>query len=180
MFHKPRTTSNHQKLEEARTDPSREVSDATWPWWQLDPGLLDYRTVIQQSAVLLSPPLWYFVTCTLYSVTPWTIAQQAPLSMEFSREEHWSRLPSNPGIEPGSPALQAESLLSEPPGKLTVTGAPGDSRPHNLALVDREHEEQLDQWYKPTASSSFAPESHSFLCLLPFTRISLLVLSETV
>ena len=78
-------------------------------------------------------------------MTPWTVAQQAPLSVEFSREEHWSRLPSNPGIEPGSPALQAESLLSEPPGKLTVTGAPGDSRPHNLALVDREHEEQLDQ-----------------------------------
>ena len=84
-------------------------------------------------------------------MTPWTVAQQAPLSMEFSRQEHWSRLPfpspgnlPNPGIEPGSPALQAESSLSEPPGKLTVTGAPGDSRLHNLALADREHEKQLD------------------------------------
>ena len=55
--------------------------------------------------------------------TPWTIAHQAPPSMEFSRQEHWSGLPfpsagdlPNPGIEPGSPALWAEALLSEPPG----------------------------------------------------------------
>ena len=44
--------------------------------------------------------------------------------MEFSRQEYWSGLPftsaadlPNPGIEPGSPALQADSLPSEPPGK---------------------------------------------------------------
>ena len=56
--------------------------------------------------------------------TPWTVAHQAPLSMGFSRQEHRSGLPfpspgdlSNPGIKPGSPALQAYSLLSEPPGK---------------------------------------------------------------
>ena len=56
--------------------------------------------------------------------TPWTIAQQAPPSMGFSRQEYWSGLPfpspgdlSNPGIEPGSPALQADALPSEPPGK---------------------------------------------------------------
>ena len=49
-------------------------------------------------------------------VTPWTVARQAPLSMGFSRQEYWSGLsfPSpgdlpNPGIEPGSPALQADS-----------------------------------------------------------------------
>ena len=52
------------------------------------------------------------------------IAHQAPLSMEFSRQEYWSGLPflstgalPNPGIEPGSPALQADSSLCEPPGK---------------------------------------------------------------
>ena len=57
-------------------------------------------------------------------VTPWTIAYQAPPSMGFSRQECWSGLsfPSpgdlpDPGIEPGSPALQADALLSEPPGK---------------------------------------------------------------
>ena len=53
-------------------------------------------------------------------VTPWTAVQQAPLSMEFSRQEYWSGLPGDlpdPGIEPGSPASQADSLLSGPPGK---------------------------------------------------------------
>ena len=56
--------------------------------------------------------------------TPWTIAHQAPLSMEFSRQEYWSGLPfpspgdlSNPGIKLGSPTLQADALPSEPPGK---------------------------------------------------------------
>ena len=50
---------------------------------------------------------------------PWTVAHQAPLFMEISRQEHWSRLPfpfpgdlPDPGIEPRSPALQADSLLS--------------------------------------------------------------------
>ena len=56
--------------------------------------------------------------------TPWTVARQTPLSMGFSRQAYWSGLsfPSpgdlpDPGIEPGSPALQADSLLSESPGK---------------------------------------------------------------
>ena len=56
--------------------------------------------------------------------TPWTVASQAPLSMGFSRQEFWSGLPfpspgdlPNPGIEPQSPALQADALSSEPPGK---------------------------------------------------------------
>ena len=55
--------------------------------------------------------------------TPWTVAYQAPQSMEFSRRDYWSGLPfpssgdlPNPGIEPGSPTLQADALLSEPPG----------------------------------------------------------------
>ena len=56
--------------------------------------------------------------------TPWTAARQAPPSMGFSRREHWSGVPSpplrdlrNPGTEPGPPALQADALPSEPPGK---------------------------------------------------------------
>ena len=58
------------------------------------------------------------------SATPWTVAHQAALSMGFSRQEYWSGLPffppgnlPDPGIEPGSPTLQADLLLSEPPGK---------------------------------------------------------------
>ena len=56
--------------------------------------------------------------------TPWTVAHQAPPTMGFSRQEYCSGLPfafpgnlPNPGIEPGSPALQADALTSEPPGK---------------------------------------------------------------
>ena len=54
--------------------------------------------------------------------TPWTVAYRAPPSVGFSRQEYWSGLPfpspgdlPNPGIEPGSPALQADALPSEPP-----------------------------------------------------------------
>ena len=56
------------------------------------------------------------------SATPRTVAHQVPPSMEFSRQEYWNGLPfpfpgdlTDPGIKPGSPALQADSLLSESP-----------------------------------------------------------------
>ena len=56
--------------------------------------------------------------------TPWTVAYQAPPSMGFSRQECRGGLPfpspgylPDPGIKPGSPALQADTLLSEPPEK---------------------------------------------------------------
>ena len=55
--------------------------------------------------------------------TPWTVAYQAPPCMGFSRQEYWSEWPfpspdlPNSGIELGSPALQADVLPSEPPGK---------------------------------------------------------------
>ena len=56
--------------------------------------------------------------------SPWTVDYQASLSMGFSRQEYWIGLPlpspgdlPDPGIEPGSPALQADALPSEPPGK---------------------------------------------------------------
>ena len=54
------------------------------------------------------------------AVTPWTVASQASLSMGFSRQEYWSGFPfpspgglPDPGIEPGSPAFQVDSLPSE-------------------------------------------------------------------
>ena len=53
-------------------------------------------------------------------MTPWTVAYQALPSMRFSRQEYWSGLPfpspgdlPNPGIEPGSPAVQTDALPSE-------------------------------------------------------------------
>ena len=55
---------------------------------------------------------------------PWTIAYQAPPSMDFTRQEYWRGLSfpppgdlPDPGTEPGSLALRADALLSEPPGK---------------------------------------------------------------
>ena len=63
--------------------------------------------------------------------TPWTVAYQAPLSMGFSRQQFWSGLPfpspgdlPNSGIEPESPALQADALTSEPPGKQNLPAIP--------------------------------------------------------
>ena len=57
------------------------------------------------------------------SVTPWTVAHQAPPSMEFPRQESWSGLPFpsegvllDPGIEPRPPTLQADALPSEHQG----------------------------------------------------------------
>ena len=70
-----------------------------------------------------------FLSCVCVShvwlfVTPWTSACQTLLSMEFSRQKYWNGLPCpppgdlpDPGIKPGSPALQAYSLPAEPPGK---------------------------------------------------------------
>ena len=59
--------------------------------------------------------------------TPWTVAYQAPPSRGFSRQEYWSGLPfpspedlPDPGIEPRSPALEADALTSEPPGKKVI------------------------------------------------------------
>ena len=67
------------------------------------------------------------VSCSVLSDSlhpPWTVARQAPLSLGFSKQEYWSGLPClpprdlpNPEIELGSPALEADSLLSESPGK---------------------------------------------------------------
>ena len=74
--------------------------------------------------------MWSIVVeheCSLSRVqlfaTSWTIAHQAPPSMEFSRQQYWSGVPfpspgdlPDPGIEPRSPTLRADTLPSEPPG----------------------------------------------------------------
>ena len=81
--------------------------------------LMNFKITFTQSLCLLRG----FSHVQLFG-TPWTEACQAPLSMGFSRQEYGSGLPCpppgafpHPGMEPGSPALQADSLPSEPPGK---------------------------------------------------------------
>ena len=66
------------------------------------------------------------LSCILLFATPWTIAYQAPLSVEFSRKESWSRLPfptpgnlPDPGIEPVS--LVSPALV----GRFFTTALPG-------------------------------------------------------
>ena len=72
-------------------------------------------------------------------VTPWTVAHQALLSVEFSRKEYWSGLPfpspgdlPNPGIKPRSPALGADTLTSEPPGSI---GPPKTHRGSRVLMI---------------------------------------------
>ena len=89
--------------------------------------------------------LCHFICVRLF-VTPWTVAHQAPLSMGFSWQEHWSRLPCpppgdlpDPGTEPespASPALQADSLPAEPSGKRTLDQETGlnDTQFSSVAL----------------------------------------------
>ena len=63
------------------------------------------------------------------SVTPWTVARQPPLSLEFSRQEYWGGLPflspgdlPDPGIKSRSPALTGEFFTTEPPGRPSFQG----------------------------------------------------------
>ena len=74
----------------------------------------------------------HMLNCAVLSdsfATPCALTRLGTLSMEFSRQEYWSGLPCTPpgdllklGIEPRSPLVQADSLLSAPPGKTKNTG----------------------------------------------------------
>ena len=88
---------------------------------------------------------YFYISCSVMSdsVTLWAVAHQVPLSMRFSRQEYWSGLPfpsldglPDPGIERGFPALQADSLLSEPPGKFIFIFFPQWWSPVNQASQD--------------------------------------------
>ena len=75
-----------------------------------------------------NPGWWWSVwvcSAVSHSTAPWTVAHQAPLSIGFPRQEHWSRLPfpspgelPHPGIELTSPALTDRFFTTEPPGKV--------------------------------------------------------------
>ena len=80
----------------------------------------------------------------------WTVACQTPLSMEFSRKEYWDGVPCpppgdipNPGIKPRSPALQANSLLSESPGKPKNTGVGSLSLLQGIFLTQESNQSLL-------------------------------------
>ena len=85
----------------------------------INPNLLIYPLV----TISLFCMLVFSRSVMFDSAIPWTIAHQAPLSMGFSRQEYWSGQPfssqgdlPDPGIKPGSPAMKADTLPSEPPG----------------------------------------------------------------
>ena len=90
-------------------------------------------------------------------MSPWTVAHQAPLSMEFSRQEYWSGWPFPPpgdlpdsGVEPGSLAMQADSLPSESPGK-PKRGMGADQR---RLVVQRAWTNKLGERWNETDSLS--------------------------
>ena len=74
---------------------------------------------------------------------PWTVAYQAPPSMGFTGLEYWSGLPfpspgdlPDSGIRPGSPALQADALPSEPPGKPAQDGMRAENHGVSQSIID--------------------------------------------
>ena len=97
------------------------------------PGILQARTLEWVAISSSNAWKWKVKVKSLSRVrllaTPWTAAYQAPPSMGFSRQDYWSGVPfpspgdlPNPGIKPRFPALQEDSLPSEPPGKPKNTG----------------------------------------------------------
>ena len=102
---------------------------ATLPPTPIPPALSrDHHPSAQSQVFSQKKEAWVKVESTHSgvsdSVTPGTVAPQAPLSMGFSRQEYWSGEPfpspgdlPSPGMEPRSPTLQVDSLPTEPPGK---------------------------------------------------------------
>ena len=89
-----------------------------------DPHMYDFKIHI------IHVHVQWFSGVRLFS-TLLTVARQAPLSKGLSSQEYWSGLPfpppgdlPDPGIKPGSPALQADSLLTELPGNTTGVSSP--------------------------------------------------------
>ena len=108
-YDKPRQCIKKQRHHFADKGPSNQSFSSSHVWM----GELDHK----EGWKWKWSRIWLFVT-------PWTVGYQAPLSMGFSRQEYWSGLPfpspgdlPDPGIEPRSPAFQADALTSEPPGK---------------------------------------------------------------
>ena len=96
-----------------------------WGWKEVFRFMLEVYLLKRNEKWQSLSRVWLFAT-------PWTVASQALLSMEFSKQEYWSELtfPSpgdlpDPGIESRSSVLQADSLPSEPLGKIGSIGMAG-------------------------------------------------------
>ena len=108
-------------------------------------------------------------------MNPWTVALQVPLSMGFSRQECWSGLPfpspgdlPDPGIEPGSPTLQADSLPSELPPRPFCLENPID-RGARQATVHRITKSQTWlKWLSMHAGMHVCIEQR-YICVVLFT-----------
>ncbi|XDA75514.1 hypothetical protein R6Z07F_005677 [Ovis aries] len=101
------------------------------------------------------------LSCVPLFVTQWSVTYQASPSMGFSRQEYWRGLPfpspgglPDPGIEPGSPALRADALPSEPPGKPQIR----EVLPPNLEPLRNTHE------YDPKQPMLVLPTSVDLNC----------------
>ena len=117
---------------------------------------------------------WFPDDCTLcvlsrvwLFVTPWTVARQAPLSMGFPREKHWSELsPPAPGGLP-SPGTEPESLASPPLAGLSFTTVPpGKSLSDDiLGMVDCCHPLQILEYWRGCGIFTNNPKTLPEKCL---------------
>ena len=114
------TAQHHKRIGQHIIAPGKEQNSNFEVWFLLNAYC--FCTIVSQTMISQIPCVC--ISCVQLFATPWTVAHQAPTSMGFSRQEYWSGLPfaspgdlPNPGIEPRSPALQADALTSEPPGK---------------------------------------------------------------
>ena len=100
------------------------------PGWLVTTGLLPQLNPLHTLRWVLKGYVFSCFSRIRLFVTPRTVAHQAPLSVGFPRQECWSGLPCpppgdlpDPGIEPASPASQADSSPTEPPEKSFSNGA---------------------------------------------------------
>ena len=116
-------SSSVYEILQTRTLKWEAISFSRGSSW-VKPGSPALQKILYRLSHQGSPPLSVLLllllshfSCVWLCVTPWTVACQARLSMGFSRQQYWSDLPCpppqdlpHPGTEPGSPALQADSL----------------------------------------------------------------------
>ena len=127
------------------------------------------------------------LSCVRLFATLRTVARQAPLSMEFYRQEYWSGLPfpspgdlPNPGTESRFSTLQADSLSSEPPGEpgmlfIALDLASVTSHSHSWVLfLLWLHPFILSGVISPLISSSIFAQVEETACLVCSHRILLL------